>query len=116
MSRRRPFGRLLLAAALFVGAVACSATSPEAARTREGGPGADIGNRGNPPEPGIAPSPPPSIPITSTPVPKPAATASPTPPGNVGEPTNFPATPNASPPPDPAAPGAPALPTVRPQG
>lgn len=37
--------RLAFAACLLVGVAACE--SPEAARTRGGGPGADVGNRGD---------------------------------------------------------------------
>jgi hypothetical protein len=36
----------VLAIALLVAGLALTACSPEAARTRSGGPGADIGNRG----------------------------------------------------------------------
>ena len=92
-----------MATALLVGAVACS--SPEAQRSRSGGPGADIGNRGDVPESSTAPSPPPSIPVTSTPVASPAAGPAPSPPP----------TPALPPSPTPL-PGSPPLPTVRPSG
>jgi hypothetical protein len=103
VSARSPSRAFLMATALLVGAVACA--SPEAQRTRSGGLGADIGNRGDVPEPSTAPSPPPSIPVTSTPVASPAAGPAPSPPP----------TPALPPSPTPL-PGSPPLPTVRPSG
>jgi len=51
---RRGVGSLALLAALLLGLLACS---PEAARTRGGGPGADVGNHSrNAPEPSSAPT------------------------------------------------------------
>jgi hypothetical protein len=105
-----------MATALLVGAVACS--SPEAQRSRSGGLGADIGNRGDVPQPAVAPSPPPSIPVTSTPVASPAAAPVPSP-SPTRLPGDFPEakpTQDAGPPTPTPLPGAPASPTVRPSG